>query len=400
MQKALLLVLSVLLVGTGAVDYIRKASAIEDLQRLEADAEELANVIEGVIAEAEAEEGTAPMSCEDIGLQIAYLENRECNGDRRCISSVARQLGSARAYWSMYCASPSSTPSSSVAPSLPYDPPGCGCLDNTEVFNTMVFENYDASSDCQGRLAVGGDASMSGFSVGDQLPESYGELDHLIVGGKMTYITGRVYGGNIVYGSEESEVGDSVIHGLLRGSSIIYNPDRIDWDYYSNYYREMSTNLCSLNDTAVVLKDNGHARTTRANIEPEVMSLTCDDLDSLLSIDFTGISGSESLLINVRGDQCQFLIEQILPNPEKVLWNFCEATRLGIEGVGVQGSILAPFADAISNSGVIHGQSVTKSWSGHAQQNNVLCYACFPGTVPGFLHPSSSPSPSASVPAA
>lgn len=352
---------------------------------------------------------SAPMACDELIVSLDFWYGVDCSvenvindvtweaGSRSCLSSKRDQELTLEQNYEISCASASATPSTSIAPEF-FDESGCGCLDNTEVFNTLVFSNYDASSDVQGRLAVGGNASISAFSVGDKLDESYGKEDHLIVKGHMTFITGRVFGGNIVYGDESSEISDAIIHGLLRHNKIVYNPERVDFDYYQEYYQTLSTKLCTLNDTGDIFIEagNGAAISTRGNQMVEVLTMTCDEMDKLTSIDFGGVSGKETIIINMRGDTCQFLIEQIVPNPEYVLWNFCDATRVGIESVGVQGSILAPFADAVSNSGVVYGQSVAMNWEGHAQQNNVECMACLPFSVAGILHPSASVTPSAS----
>ena len=65
-------------------------------------------------------------------------------------------------------------------------------------YNTFIFNNFTATSDTQGRLAVGGNMNVSGYSVGDQLPANSGDV--LVVGGDLTYSSGRVYNGDVVVG--------------------------------------------------------------------------------------------------------------------------------------------------------------------------------------------------------
>jgi len=340
------------------------------------------------------------MSCDVYASDLDFFQSIDCEapvghnpppyntlGPADCKRQRKMNILNTQQAWDVYCESNSATPSSSEAPSFAVKS-GCGCLDNGEYFNTLVFDNFDGSSDCQGRLAIGGNASMSGFSVGDKLAESYGKKDYLIVGGHLSYISGRVYGGNIVYGAEDPEFGDAVLHGLVKDNHKRLQTDRVDFAALETYYQGLSTSLCALTDTADIIVEGGAAVTTRSNSEVEVLSMTCEELNGVGSIDLGGISESQTVVLNVRGDECEFQVEQIVANPAFVLWNFCEASRVGIESVGVQGSILAPFADAVSNSGVIFGQSVVKSWTGHAQQNNVNCVACLPGTTTGVLHPS------------
>ena len=53
-------------------------------------------------------------------------------------------------------------------------------------YSAFVLHDVNAFySDVQGRVAVGGDASFTGYSVGDSLANSNGTLDTLIVGGNL-----------------------------------------------------------------------------------------------------------------------------------------------------------------------------------------------------------------------
>jgi len=376
---------------------------IQEIRSYRPNSKELAMDIRIVETRGYPDKATAPLTCDEYLANLEYWYNADCIEDtpeelgqvseRDCKSQVTHHILDLEQAYDIRCASLSPTPSTSDAPNFPEES-GCGCLDNGEYFNTLVFGNYDSSSNCEGRLAVGGNASMSAFSVGYQLPESNGQEDYLIIKGRMNFFSGRVYGGNIVYGDEGSEIGDNIIHGLSRTNSIRHDPDRVDFEYLQEYYGTLSTNLCSLDDTGEIFVDYGHATTTRGNEQVEILTMTCDDLARLQSIDFGGVSSTESMVINVRGELCDFLIGQTVPNPEYVVWNFCDAAEIRVGSIGVQGSILAPFANVISNSGVVNGQTVTLGWAGQAQQHNVNCKACLPFTAAGSLHPSSSPSPS------
>ncbi|MCK5085976.1 MAG: choice-of-anchor A family protein, partial [Melioribacteraceae bacterium] len=86
-------------------------------------------------------------------------------------------------------------------------------------YNLFVLKDVDQpSSDTQGKMAVGRNASLSNYSVGDQLPPSGGTEDVLIVGRKLTFTSGAVYGGNVVYGKfiDIPQYGVSVTDGTIR----------------------------------------------------------------------------------------------------------------------------------------------------------------------------------------
>src|SRR5262245_16817585 len=66
-----------------------------------------------------------------------------------------------------------------------------------------AFVLHDANlffSDVQGRLAVGGNATITGYAVGDHLANSNGTRDDLVVGGNLDFSNGQVFNGNAVYG--------------------------------------------------------------------------------------------------------------------------------------------------------------------------------------------------------
>jgi choice-of-anchor A domain-containing protein len=50
-----------------------------------------------------------------------------------------------------------------------------------------------------------------------------------------------------------------------------------------------------------------------------------------------------------------------------VLWNFWEAEWLGLDGVGWEGSLLAPFADVRFNNGNFDGTLIARSLEGTAE---------------------------------
>src|SRR5262245_22510691 len=69
-------------------------------------------------------------------------------------------------------------------------------------FNAFVFGDMNAlTSDTEGRVAVGHDATFYAYGIGDKLPNSHGTRDDLIVGHDLTYTYGQVFSGNIAYGN-------------------------------------------------------------------------------------------------------------------------------------------------------------------------------------------------------
>ena len=68
-------------------------------------------------------------------------------------------------------------------------------------FNVFVFGNDSQSgTDTQGRVAAGGNATFSNYSEGSSLTNSHGTRDEFIAGGNLSFSSGTVANGNVVYG--------------------------------------------------------------------------------------------------------------------------------------------------------------------------------------------------------
>src|SRR5262249_38077646 len=75
---------------------------------------------------------------------------------------------------------------------------GLGAASDYSAFILHDFNGY--YGDIQGRLAVAGNATITGYAVGDKLADSNGQRDDLVVGGDLTFTNGQVFYGNVVYG--------------------------------------------------------------------------------------------------------------------------------------------------------------------------------------------------------
>src|SRR5918993_1383668 len=87
-----------------------------------------------------------------------------------------------------------------------------------------AFVLHDANlyqSDVQGRLAVGGNAAITAYAVGDLLPDSDGTRDDLIVGGNLNFTNGQVYYGNVVHGGNGTFGSFGHPNGTVRQGSVI-----------------------------------------------------------------------------------------------------------------------------------------------------------------------------------
>ena len=108
-------------------------------------------------------------------------------------------------------------------------------------------------------------------------------------------------------------------------------------------------------------------------------------------------SGS-TVLVNVTGTAGEFVnLGFDMPGvvAEDVIFTFCDATTLDIQGIGVPGSILAPDANISFNNAQVNGTLVGASLTGNGQANDVPFMGCIPaGTYPaprlGSIEPQST----------
>jgi len=301
----------------------------------------------------------------------------------------------------------SRTPSITASVSPSSSPPPCLSMTykNEHSVSTMVFGDYASTSEAQGRLLVGGDASLVSVGISDKLKQTSGHGDALIVKGNLNFKSGRVHAGNIVWG-ESQEIDTSVKNGLGR-NRIIHNPNRFNFtaaqDYFENMSRDVSRyqltggNTFDPNSNTLSLEASG-------SHDPEVFMISCSNLAQAVSVQMNGLRKihTPTVVVNVRGKKnCAFsngLDVGAIGNSRKIMWNFFQTEHIEIANVAVEGSILAPYADIISSFGDVYGQTVAFSWNGAAVQNYNVFKGCVRGPVTPSPTASFTPSPSPTSP--
>lgn len=271
-------------------------------------------------------------------------------------------------------------------------------------FNVLVFEDFHAtSSDVQGRLAAGGNVSLSNYSVADQLGKNPpGAAGSLVVGGDLTFTSGRVEYGDILVGGSAAGVDSSVKWGLVHDGLSLKSElgKNLGVDFAAEVKRltMLSENLTDVAETGKdEVKWGGLFFSGDGNSELQVFNITAADLAKTTWGEIAGIPADATIVINVSGTTASMSggLSNVFEKYRKnVLFNFFEAETLALSNIGFQGSILAPFADITATSGVIWGQVVAEGWKGGMQVN----YVTFEGSLPYFEPPGTPTPPAAEVP--
>ncbi|MBN8545883.1 MAG: choice-of-anchor A family protein [Ignavibacteria bacterium] len=260
----------------------------------------------------------------------------------------------------------------------------CSAMNNANIdlgparpYNVFVLENIiQPSADTEGKLAVGGNANLSNYSVGDKLPNSNGAEDVLVVGGNLYYTSGRVYNGNVAYGGLTnlpiSAV--SIDEGTLRHDASV-----IDFAAAKTHLENLSTQLSGYAVNGTTTFQWGTVNLTHNDPYLNVFTVNGSDLNAAHTFEINVPNGS-AVVVNILGTTINwhgglFVNGTAMNN---VLYNFPQATSLTISGIDVKGSVLAPLAALNFPAGIITGQTIVKSMTGSGQFN----LAPFLGNIP------------------
>lgn len=257
-----------------------------------------------------------------------------------------------------------------------------GVLGPAEGFNAFILGDYSNSpgGDTEGRLAVGGNANLSSYSVGAALTNSHGSRDDLVVGGSLNAPWGwNVANGNAVYGTTVSYA-PTTPNGTLR-----HDAGAIDFTVAAAQLQSTSDTLAALAVNATGLRQWSTYTITGTDAGLNVFTLDATQAALWASASDHQIiapSGS-TFIINFTSASVsmQYGMELFGVDSNHVLFNFDNATALNISSMGVLGSILAPDAHLDLNGGNINGQVVAASAYTHS--GGEFHNYTFTGTVPG-----------------
>ncbi|GEM_PF-1294601 len=270
-------------------------------------------------------------------------------------------------------------------------------LERAGDFNVFVFGDMDHHfSDIEGPLAVGGNLTLSHYSIAKQLGDQANHKDTLIVGGDLQFSDGRIYHGNARSGGTVNmdSVGfydDDPNHP--NGRYIPGNP--LDFNQIEADLKQDALGWSGLTPTGQVRQEcfGTGCRLFLEGNSPDlnVFSLESSFFDTLHGF-YLDAPLESAILINVSGmvaDLSDFAFfrkvgsdfQQVPDNsPESstrhdgnltqgVLFNFFQSTSLSIHEIGVKGSIIAPWADITFFNGHIDGNLIANNLSGHPESD-------------------------------
>lgn len=243
-------------------------------------------------------------------------------------------------------------------------------------YNVFVLGDVNLDSDTEGKMAIGGNATLRNYSVG--LMDQGG--DALVVGRNLDFQNGTVYGNAVVGGTSKLTNVNFQGGGLKSGSPI-------DFGKAGQSLLNLSTSYLSNSATNAEVTSSGGINLAGTG-STNVFNLAGTALAKASSLNF---NGSGSFIVNVSGKEVSFQNFGFFLNgidKQNILFNFFEATNITASGLGIEGSILAPKAKVVFNNGQMNGTLVAASLEGNGQFNHV-------GRPPVEQPPASVPEPAA-----
>jgi choice-of-anchor A domain-containing protein len=238
----------------------------------------------------------------------------------------------------------------------------------------FFFGNVSNLQDVEGRLAVGGDFSAQGLSIGGRLPAPPAKpLPSLVVGGSIK----RFDSGSIWHGSQRNHYGE---YTGTKGSTVPpyldlrkNNFTQIDFAAEQLYLTSLSEQLRDTPNTGNTLLQWGAVLTlTGSNQAIEVFTLTADQVTSGKSLELKNIKNNAWVVLNIKSDKNRKvafgLAHHNLQNQrDRVLFNFYDADVIHFTGVQMWGSVLAPLACICNSNGHIEGNVIARHWDSYME---------------------------------
>ncbi len=231
-------------------------------------------------------------------------------------------------------------------------------------YNLFLLGNYTGGHDIEGKAAVGGDITMSDFSVGSHLPDN-NISNTLVAGGNLSLLRGGVWG-DAWYGGTFS-ANTTVVYP--RGTVTKGTP--IDFAARFAELRNLSAQLASRTANGTATREVwGGVMLHGTNPSLNIFNVNASAFTGAVMMSIDAPAGSLAV-VNIRGASATFTgfgislsggIDQ-----HGVLYNFVDTTSINAHGFGFPGTLLAPYARVTFTDGSWNGGLYALSLDGNAE---------------------------------
>jgi choice-of-anchor A domain-containing protein len=220
-------------------------------------------------------------------------------------------------------------------------------------YNLFLLEDYSEGHNLAGKVAAGGNITLDGFGVGSALPDD-NVSNTLVAGGNLHLTNGNVFGATW-YGGSYTPTPNWTVN-LHRGTAAQGTP--IDFAARFAELRSLSSRLATQQAPHGTTEPQwGNLYMTGTDPFLNVFDVNASDFQNAQGRNIEAPAGS-FVVVNIHGTTLTFSRGISLSGgitPQRVLYNFVDATRIDASGFGLPGTVLAPYARLALNDG---------SWSG------------------------------------
>jgi choice-of-anchor A domain-containing protein len=261
------------------------------------------------------------------------------------------------------------------------DPPDeCVVTDIMEV-NVIVFGDAKPSgADSEGTMYIEGNATFSGYGIGSKNAKDCDSWS-LVVGGDLSG-SGNASNGKIWVGGEYNATVNFTDCGVSQAQ-----PGPVDFDALEQKMVGICLALAEYPVNGTVDDSTGSLKFVGSDPTMNVFSVTAEQIELATEI-VIDVPLSSTVIVNVSGEDVIFSGKGFkLPNGAScrggttdfcshIVWNMPEAETLKVSGIGIQGSVYAPFAVFSGDGGNIDGQLVCKELLGGIEYHPYFFNGC------------------------
>ena len=233
-------------------------------------------------------------------------------------------------------------------------------------YSGFFFGNVSKLPDVEGRLAVGGDLSLGGASIGGRVPAGSTQPSLVVAGNIKAFSGGSIWSNGqtnswgVYQGDKAAAVPSYLDLRNVVASPVDFAAERINLSILSQQLRDMPA-------TGKVTQLYAEVTLTGGNRDVEYFNLTAAQVANTLNFALKNVKASAYIILNVAADTQRKVKLGISMNAfegrgKRVLFNLHDTDVLNMSNVRVVGSVLAPDACVKDSSGHLEGSIIAASW--------------------------------------